>query len=308
MHAPAPPSGALVRMRTSACAPPPALWRREGPVARGFVDGAAEACEHAEQIYEAVKEHGPLVVLPRPQDVADWWVETKEQCLDRLVPCIRDKARAAHAELDRYRRMSWEQKQYELGKLSFQVVEQAVINTALPGGGLAGGTGGRLVENAAEKQAIKAAGRKAEKATVEHAGESVAKKAAIDVAEAEAKRRTEEEATRLAEANVAGGAKGKPGTYTPDRTLPTDKQGVPVPDSPDPHSQLGRSKPKYGSEPQAREWDYGSNGQLQPKRDIDFTDHGTPDIHPNPHQHALTPNNPALAPKGGYLRGPKEPL
>lgn len=307
-HAPASPSGAAVRVRASSCAPPPVLWRREGPAARGFADGAVEACEHAEQIYEAVKEHGPLVVLPRPQDVADWWVDTKKQCLDRLGPCIRDKAHAAHAELDRYRRMSWEQKQYELGKLGFEVVEQAAINAALPGGGLAGGTGGRLVESAAEKQIIKAAEHKLEKVTVEHAGEAAAKKAALEAAEAETKRRAEAEAKQLAEANVAAGAKGKPGSYTPDRTLPTDKQGVPVPDSPDPHTQLGRSKPKYGSEPQAREWDHGSNGKLQPKRDIDFTDHGTPDIHPNPHQHALTPNNPALAPKGGYQRGPQEPL
>lgn len=103
-------------------------------------------------------------------------------------------------------------------------------------------------------------------------------------------------------------ARGRPGSYTPDRVLPTDKRGVPTPDSSYPHTQLGRSKPKYGSEPQAREWDYGSNGNLQPKRDIDFTDHGTPSIHPNPHQHALSPNNPTLAPQGGFRRGPQEPL
>ncbi len=306
--APAPPSGAPVRGRSSSCAPPPALWRREGSVARGFVDGSVEACEHAEQIYEAVKEHGPLVVLPRPQDVADWWVQTKDQCLDRLVPCIRDKARAARSELDRYRRMSWEQKQYELGKLGFQVVEQTVINAALPGSGIAGRTGVGVVESAAEKQLVKAAEHKLEKATAEHAGEAALRKAATEAAQAETKRSAEAEAKHLAEVNAAGGAKGRPGSYTPDRTLPTDKLGVPVPDSPDPHTQLGRSKPKYGSEPQTREWDYGSNGNLQPKRDIDITDHGTPNIHPNPHQHALTPNNPALAPQGGFKRGPQEPL
>ena len=89
----------------------------------------------------------------------------------------------------------------------------------------------------------------------------------------------------------------------PDRELPTDKWGTPLPDSDLPHSQLGRSNAKYGSEPQAREWNYGSNGNLQPQRDIDFTDHGFPDAHPHvPHQHKLTPNNPKLAPKGGYQR------
>jgi RHS repeat-associated protein len=99
------------------------------------------------------------------------------------------------------------------------------------------------------------------------------------------------------------------GPYVPDRILPTDEYGVPVPDVDVPHTQLGLSKPKYGSEPQAREWDYGSNGNLQPKRDIDFTDHGKPDMHPDvPHQHVLTPNNPKIAPKGGYQRGNGEPL
>ena len=102
---------------------------------------------------------------------------------------------------------------------------------------------------------------------------------------------------------------GKPGSYVPNRTLPTDKQGVPMPDSEFPHTQIGRSKPKYGSEPQAREWDYGSNGKLQPQCDVDFTDHGYPGAHPYvPHRHKLTPNNPTLAPKGGYKRGSGEPL
>lgn len=83
--------------------------------------------------------------------------------------------------------------------------------------------------------------------------------------------------------DVSRASKGKTGSYIPARTLPTDGYGVPTPDAPYPHTQLGRSKPKYGSEPQAREWDYGSNGKLQPQRDIDFSDHGTPSVHTNPH-------------------------
>lgn len=48
---------------------------------------------------------------------------------------------------------------------------------------------------------------------------------------------------------------------------------------------------------------YGSNGNLQPKEDIDFTNHGFPAAHPHvPHRHKLTPNNPKMAPKGGYQR------
>ncbi|HKY36566.1 MAG TPA: SpvB/TcaC N-terminal domain-containing protein [Polyangiaceae bacterium] len=105
--------------------------------------------------------------------------------------------------------------------------------------------------------------------------------------------------------NCAG---GRPGAYTPSRELPVDKHGVPVPDVDVPHTQLGRSRAKFGSEPQAREWDVGSNGKLQPRRDVDFTDHGHPDAHPNPHQHELIPNNTALAPQGGYRRGDPKPL
>ena len=75
-----------------------------------------------------------------------------------------------------------------------------------------------------------------------------------------------------------------------------------------PHTQLGNSGPKRGGNPQAREWVKDEHGRLVPKRDIDFTDHGTPEIHPNPHQHRLEPNNPSTAPKGGYQRGNPEPL
>ena len=96
--------------------------------------------------------------------------------------------------------------------------------------------------------------------------------------------------------------------YTPNRTLPVDKWGVPLPDVNLPHTQLGRSLPKYGSEPQAREWNYGINGNLQPIRDFDFTHHDSPSIHPNPHQHIFTPNNPILSPQGGYRRGNPTPI
>lgn len=100
----------------------------------------------------------------------------------------------------------------------------------------------------------------------------------------------------------------KSGRYIPDRVLPRSKHGDPLPDADLPHSQLGRSPKKYGNEPQAREWGYNDKGNLVPKRDIDFSDHNFPDIHPNPHQHTLTPNNPATAPRGGYRRGDPEPL
>jgi hypothetical protein len=90
---------------------------------------------------------------------------------------------------------------------------------------------------------------------------------------------------------------GKPGSYRPDRALPRDKNGNPIPDSNAPHTQLGTKKGRNGDYTQAREFD--ANGK--PVRDIDFTDHGRPQNHPNPHQHRYVPND-----TGGTLRRLKD--
>jgi hypothetical protein len=92
------------------------------------------------------------------------------------------------------------------------------------------------------------------------------------------------------------------------RTLPKDKYGVLQPDVDVPHTQLGRSTKSHGAEPQAREWMYDDKGRLVPTRDLDFTDHNFPDIHPNPHQHKLTPVNPNNPVGGGLKRGNPEPF
>ncbi len=67
----------------------------------------------------------------------------------------------------------------------------------------------------------------------------------------------------------------------PVRPLPKDKNGVPIPDTDAPHTQLGTRHSESGKYPQAREFD--STGK--PVRDLDFTDHGNPGKHPSPHQH-----------------------
>jgi hypothetical protein len=89
------------------------------------------------------------------------------------------------------------------------------------------------------------------------------------------------------------------GTYRPDRKLPKDRDGNPIPESNRPHTQLGKKKGRKGEYTQGRE--FGEDGK--PVKDIDFTDHGRSD-HPNPHQHRHTPN-----PTGGTPQhGPTEPL
>jgi len=106
-----------------------------------------------------------------------------------------------------------------------------------------------------------------------------------------------------------GAVKGTSGSYAPERPLPRTKHGDPMPDSDAPHTQLGQRDDGYGSYNQARTWEVNPNGNgVTTTKDIDFSNHNSPDIHPNPHQHTLTPNNHKTAPKGGYQRGGPEPL
>lgn len=89
----------------------------------------------------------------------------------------------------------------------------------------------------------------------------------------------------------------------PDRPVPNDRDGVPIPDTDAPHTQLGtkESKSRPGETyPQAREFD--KNGK--PVKNIDFTDHGRPQDHPNPHEHLHEDNPSGGTPK----RGNPEPL
>jgi hypothetical protein len=87
--------------------------------------------------------------------------------------------------------------------------------------------------------------------------------------------------------------------YSPPTPLDRDKDGNPAPSSPYPHTQLGtrQSKKRPGtSYPQAREFD----GSGKPVKDIDWTDHGRPQNHPNPHEHKYNPET--------GKRGPAQPL
>lgn len=59
-----------------------------------------------------------------------------------------------------------------------------------------------------------------------------------------------------------------PGTYRPARPLPRTKHGDPIPDSPYPHTQLGRRTDNGNTYAQGREW-VMENGRLRAKRDFD---------------------------------------
>lgn len=93
------------------------------------------------------------------------------------------------------------------------------------------------------------------------------------------------------------------GTYRPDRQLPRDKNGNPIPDVNVPHTQLGTKPGRKGNYTQAGEWGYGENDNdndnVVPKMIIDFTAHGRPNEHPNPHQHDYIPNPTGGTPQHG---------
>lgn len=81
------------------------------------------------------------------------------------------------------------------------------------------------------------------------------------------------------------------GKYFPKvSSLPKDKHGNPIPSSPYPHTQIATKEGRKGDYLQGREWGYDKNGKIELKRDIDFTDHGRPQNHPNPHQHEWLDN------------------
>jgi RHS repeat-associated protein len=86
----------------------------------------------------------------------------------------------------------------------------------------------------------------------------------------------------------AQGMRARPGSYRPNLPLPRDRHGNPLPDpnANGAHTQIGTKKGSKGDYTQAREFD--NNGQAV--KDIDFTDHGRPNIHTNPHQHPYIPN------------------
>jgi hypothetical protein len=87
--------------------------------------------------------------------------------------------------------------------------------------------------------------------------------------------------------------------------LPRTRHGEPIPDlraAGYPHTQLGERLSRRGNPyNQAREFGYGGRHV----KDIDFTDHNDPAIHPNPHQHRIDPVTGTRLFKG---RVPQEPL
>ncbi|WP_308812531.1 RHS repeat-associated core domain-containing protein [Stenotrophomonas sp. HMWF003] len=86
----------------------------------------------------------------------------------------------------------------------------------------------------------------------------------------------------------------------PDGPLPTKPSGEPAPD-PDaagPHTQLGQRDGRNGKYDQAREFD----GSGRPVKTIDFTDHGRPGNHTNPHEHPHEPSATGGTPSRGRAR------
>jgi RHS repeat-associated protein len=83
--------------------------------------------------------------------------------------------------------------------------------------------------------------------------------------------------------------------------LPRGKNGELAPSSMDPHTQIGWQEGRRGGYVQTRE--FGPNGQ--PARQIDWTDHGRPAQHTDPHVHEYLPNPTGGTPQHGPARPPR---
>jgi hypothetical protein len=68
--------------------------------------------------------------------------------------------------------------------------------------------------------------------------------------------------------------------------LPRSEHGVDLPSSNSPHTQIGWRESRFSPYRQTREWGY--NGRKI--KTTDWTEHGRPKIHTNPHDHHYTPN------------------
>lgn len=83
--------------------------------------------------------------------------------------------------------------------------------------------------------------------------------------------------------------------------LPRGPNGELVPSSMDPHTQIGWQEGRRGGYIQTRE--FGPNGQ--PIKQVDWTNHGRPMQHPDPHVHDYVPNPTGGTPQHGPARPPR---
>jgi RHS repeat-associated protein len=91
---------------------------------------------------------------------------------------------------------------------------------------------------------------------------------------------------KLAHVVTSSDTANPPGTYRPPRKLPNDpRTGNPALDQDvvGPHTQLGTKKSSRTGQDYTQGREVDANGKKV--KDVDFTDHGEPDKHPNPHEH-----------------------
>ena len=174
-------------------------------LASGFVDGAKDSYKHVRDLYRAIKQHGPGVVVPSREAAEAWLTEVKEKCLEHLDDCVREKAEEAAQVLNDFRQKPWADKQYAFGRWgwsAFEMTVEGIAASAIPGAGAVVRAGEEAAERKLVKGLVKSAVKKTEKEVgmevVEHAGEAATKQVAKEAAEAEAKRAAEAEAKKVA--------------------------------------------------------------------------------------------------------------
>jgi RHS repeat-associated protein len=114
------------------------------------------------------------------------------------------------------------------------------------------------------------------------------------------------EPSRVGLSGSAAGGAGRP-AYVPTGPdarplpLPRGPNGTLAPSSTDPHTQIGWQEGRRGGYVQTRE--FGPNGQ--PVKEVDWTNHGRPAQHTDPHVHDYVPNPTGGTPQHGPARPPR---
>jgi uncharacterized protein RhaS with RHS repeats len=162
------------------------------------------------------------------------------------------------------------------------------------GGGELLGGGGTIEPGAAIEQIGERIGliESAEQAAIRAQNESVANRSAAAHDQMERNSRPQ---------YVPTDANGKP------LELPRESNGDLKPESVYPHTQIGETEGRKGSYKQTLEWDSGK----RPKQRVDWTDHGRPSDHTDPHAHPAVPNPPYESPTyvgGSFKWGSATPL
>jgi hypothetical protein len=273
----------------------PGFWNQAGYQWSEFWHGAAEA---GTGIGRLVWDHTTVRLIVDP----DGWTRSTTDLATGLVAAVKDPVQLGKDVID------YDTWTTSPARAAGNLAPDAIIAALTVGGGLAATrgaeAGAKIATTSARVGAEAGVAQRGAEAATSVAGAAERGAAAVGAAGSQGADTTALRSGGLLAAD--GGVSARPlarrtapdGSWFSTRPLPRDVRGVPIPDSPYPHTQLGWKVGRSGDYPQARE--FGSDGR--PVLDIDFTDHGRSGNHPSPHTHRWLTNETGGTPR----RGPAE--